>query len=138
MDEKEELSCAAKIKDLQKIKTRNPRTRTFVRWLTLGVAILIEATAGTLYAFGTYSTDLQQKLDYSNVEMSVIVGIGDNGLYLAGVPIGFMADKLGPKVCVVTRFFYFFLLSPFLVRVARGVHGSGARSEWLRPDGIDL
>ena len=77
---------------------QSSKGRWTYRYLSVAVGLLMCATSGTLYAFSTYATSLQDQLGYSSVEISVIVGVGDNGLYLAGVPFGFLVDRYGPKV----------------------------------------
>jgi len=77
-------------------KTR--QTRQYVRLFTLGIAILIEACCGTLYAFSVISDNLAETLDYTQTELAVIVGVGDNGLYISQMFVGLMTDKWGPSI----------------------------------------
>eukprot|EP00160_Parvularia_atlantis_P017539 Unigene6071_Nuclearia_a/m.18616 Unigene6071_Nuclearia_a/g.18616 ORF Unigene6071_Nuclearia_a/g.18616 Unigene6071_Nuclearia_a/m.18616 type:complete len:504 (+) Unigene6071_Nuclearia_a:1-1512(+) len=67
------------------------------RWAGLVVGLLLEACSGTLYAWSSYSSALGAQLGYGKTELAVIVGIGDNGLYLSSVLAGFLNVGVGPR-----------------------------------------
>ena len=69
------------------------------RWVTITSNILLETTAGTSYAFGTYSNQLREDLGYSQDDLQTIASIGNVGLYLA-VVAGIVYDRYGPKPCL--------------------------------------
>ncbi|KCV68689.1 hypothetical protein H696_04977 [Fonticula alba] len=69
----------------------------FWRYSGMALGVLAALSAGTSYVFPAYYTDIQQSLGYSDTEMAVISGVGNNGLYLAGVPLGMLIASFGPK-----------------------------------------
>lgn len=70
------------------------------RWVTVTSNILLETTAGTSYAFGTYSNQLRTDLGYTQEEIQTVASIGNIGLYFA-VVAGIVYDRYGPKPCIV-------------------------------------
>ena len=69
-----------------------------VRAWTLGMGIVVMACSGTLYAYSVYSSDFGRKLGYDATDSSVIVGLGDAGLYLSGVASGWLVDVYGVRI----------------------------------------
>jgi MFS family permease len=68
-----------------------------VRGWTLGMGIVVMACSGTLYAYSVYASDYCRQLGYTATESSVIVGLGDAGLYLSGVASGWLVDVYGVR-----------------------------------------
>ena len=65
---------------------------------TLGMGMLVMACSGTLYAYSVYASDFCRQLGYSATDSSIIVGLGDAGLYLSGVASGWLVDVYGVRV----------------------------------------
>ena len=76
----------------------NVRVAQLARLWTLLLGILVMACSGTLYAYSVYDTDLSARLGYNGKDSSVIVGLGDAGLYLSGVASGWLVDVYGVMI----------------------------------------
>mmetsp|Transcript_7201 Transcript_7201/g.13657 ORF Transcript_7201/g.13657 Transcript_7201/m.13657 type:complete len:509 (+) Transcript_7201:69-1595(+) len=62
------------------------------------VAVLTMASAGTMYAFGTYEDSLKEALGFTQSQISTVGYMGDAGLYLSGPFTGRLVDRMGPRV----------------------------------------
>jgi MFS family permease len=54
-----------------------------------------------LYSYSAYSADLQALLGYTGTQVNILSSIGDLGLYVGGIPMGFFFDRFGPRLTYV-------------------------------------
>mmetsp|Transcript_28067 Transcript_28067/g.97108 ORF Transcript_28067/g.97108 Transcript_28067/m.97108 type:complete len:549 (-) Transcript_28067:76-1722(-) len=66
------------------------------RWRALAAGLLVEAAAGTAYAFGVYSPQLKTKLGWSQTQLEAVGTYGNIGLY-CGFLGGVFFDRYGTK-----------------------------------------
>eukprot|EP01138_Halocafeteria_seosinensis_P003445 gb/GECG01003521.1/.p1 GENE.gb/GECG01003521.1/~~gb/GECG01003521.1/.p1 ORF type:complete len:545 (+),score=30.57 gb/GECG01003521.1/:1-1635(+) len=71
-----------------------------VKWKALASAFLMEATAGTGYAFGLYSDELKNHLHFDQSQIEFIGTAGNIGLWTA-VEGGVIYDSNGPFITIV-------------------------------------
>ena len=69
-----------------------------LRAWTLVMGVVVMACSGTLYAYSVYASDFCARLGYSATDSSIIVGLGDAGLYLSGVASGWLVDVHGVRI----------------------------------------
>ena len=86
------------MKYLPLLRPQTAKSRQVARIITLIVAMFVECCCGTLYAFGVISDNLTAQLGYTQTDLAVIVGIGDNGLYISQIIVGYTTDRWGPSV----------------------------------------
>ena len=66
------------------------------RWQALAAGIMIEAVAGSAYAFSVWSTNLKSELAYTQAQVNNVGAVGDLGLYLS-IAAGLLFDATGPR-----------------------------------------
>jgi len=98
---------------------RMPRSNRFVALVSSCLCILI---AGSLFAFGSYSSNLKKRFGLSQQQLNIIIDTAWASLYF-GYPIGAFNDKFGPRLCL--------LLSGFMCTLGNLVTYVGVRSSSL-------
>ena len=62
-----------------------------------------------MYSYSAYSADLQTLLGYSGTEVNIVSSIGDLGLYVGGIPVGYFFDSFGPSLTYILASVFLFL-----------------------------
>ncbi|CAO1638396.1 unnamed protein product [Sympodiomycopsis kandeliae] len=81
---------------LQRLVTRL-QSRQTRRIISLAGSILVALSAGSNYAFSTFSPQLQESLKLTSTQINIVGVLGNMGVYLSGVLWGRWVDKQGPK-----------------------------------------
>ena len=76
------------------------KEETKVKWKALASAFLMEATAGTSYAFGLYSEELKKHLGFTQSQIEFVGTAGNIGLWTA-VEGGVLYDSNGPFTTIL-------------------------------------
>ncbi|KAI8927412.1 major facilitator superfamily domain-containing protein [Entophlyctis helioformis] len=71
------------------------------KWTSFASTVLCMLCGGTLYLFGTYSSELRATLGYTQTQMNMIASAGGFGLYLSGPIVGAAVDKHGARRIVL-------------------------------------
>lgn len=109
------------------------------RWLSLASSLFLDASAGTGYAFGVYSIQIQNHLDFTQSEIDLVGTMGNLGTYTCFLG-GVLFDRYGPKASgifgVVLSFLGYFLLwagvskhvahTPFMIGLYQFIWSHGA------------
>ncbi|KAJ3359936.1 hypothetical protein GGF31_003620 [Allomyces arbusculus] len=65
--------------------------------------------AGIIYLFSSYGTQLRDRFEYSQLEVSMVASSANLGLYLSGPAVGWLIDRYGPRpVAIVGSLMMFF------------------------------
>lgn len=75
------------------------QTQLFSRWQSFACVCLYVSVAGTTYAYGVYSSLLQEKLGFSQHGLDVVASVGNTGLYLSFVA-GLALERFGLQFVV--------------------------------------
>nr|CAG8503479.1 9578_t:CDS:2 [Entrophospora candida] len=71
-------------------------------------SLLIAAASGTQYLFGTFSTELQEKLKFNSVQINTIGSAANYGFFLSSPFFGHIADNYGSKrICLIASILSF-------------------------------
>ncbi|CAJ0638475.1 14341_t:CDS:2 [Entrophospora sp. SA101] len=71
-------------------------------------SLLIAAASGTQYLFGTFSTELQEKLKFNSVQINTIGSAANYGFFLSSPFFGHIADNYGSKrICLMAAILSF-------------------------------
>ena len=75
------------------------RTLVYSRWQSFACVCLYVSVAGTTYAYGIYSSLLQEKLGFSQHGLDIVASVGNTGLYMSFVA-GLALERFGLQVVV--------------------------------------
>ncbi|CAG8639394.1 1797_t:CDS:2 [Cetraspora pellucida] len=83
------------------------------RQITLTISylsiLLISCVSGTHYLFSAYSTEIQERLDFSSIQINTIGSACNYGVYLSKPALGYFADHYGARrVCLAASILIFF------------------------------
>lgn len=59
--------------------------------------LLITSVCGTQYLFSAYSTELQDRLGFTSVQINIIGSFANYGVFLSKPVIGYIADNYGSQ-----------------------------------------
>jgi MFS family permease len=72
-----------------------------LRILSLIAGIIVLSGMGTLYSYSLYAPTLKIRLNYSETEVNVVAAIGDMGVYIGAIPVGWFYDRVGPTLTFI-------------------------------------
>jgi MFS family permease len=75
-------------------------SRQMQRYVIFAQGLLMSLCAGTLYAYGTITSDLQKEMGWEASDVNLVYSIGSFGQYMGFIP-GAVFDKLGSRaICL--------------------------------------
>ncbi|RKP11751.1 major facilitator superfamily domain-containing protein [Piptocephalis cylindrospora] len=75
---------------------------TTQRTFSFLAALLAATSAGTVYTFSTFSTQLAHRLAYTEFQLGVVATCGSYGQFLSGPFLGLAAERIGPRIsCII-------------------------------------
>jgi MFS family permease len=77
------------------------RKENVKRIVSLVAGVIVLLGMGSLYSFSGYSTVLKARMNYTETELNTVSAIGDMGLYIGALPVGFMYDRFGPRITFI-------------------------------------
>lgn len=72
-----------------------------VRIVSVVAATCISLACGTNYAYSAWAPQFADALKLSSTQSNVIGVFGNLGMYLAGIPVGLLVDRRGPRYGVL-------------------------------------
>lgn len=125
---------------------------TIRRYITLTVASICMATAGSLFTFSVLASSFTSNLGYTGWDLNIISGVGNTALYVTFLGIGPMYDVFGARItylfaAVIYTLGYLLMFSGYnrQVNASAGamsfyyfLAGTGACASYMAAIGINL